>query len=125
MISVVVCTYNRSQILPKMIHSLIDSFDRGLGDLEIIIIDNNSSDETKSVVDDICLASSQIIRYFFEPQQGLNYARNRGIKESQGDIITFTDDDVEIHEDWLENIWKCFSKYDCDAVGAGYQLQHV
>jgi len=117
LISIVISTYNRCKILEEMLESLLqlDNSDNYIW--EVIVVDNNSSDQTKDVVEHYIKKFNGKLKYTFEPQQGLNYARNRGLKEAQGDIITFTDDDVEVHHDWLENIWVCFSQQDCDAVG--------
>jgi len=75
-------------------------------DWEVLIVDNNSSDQTREVVEDFCRRYPGRFRYVFEPQQGLSCARNAGIRESQGEILAFTDDDVIVEPDWL---WKLTS----------------
>jgi len=98
----------------KSIHELNHSDNY---EFEIIIVDNNSNDQTRSVAESYAEKSHRRLQYVFEPRQGLNYARNKGIEKARGDIIVFTDDDVEVQPDWLENIWACFSRRGCDAVG--------
>ena len=67
---------------------------------EILVIDNNSKDHTKSVVE--AFGSAQPApRYIHEPKQGLDHARNRAIEEARGEIIVFGDDDILVQPDWL------------------------
>lgn len=66
---------------------------------ELIVVDNNSTDETRPTV-----AGFQAVlplRYVFEPLQGLSAARNRAIREFTGDVLLFTDDDVVVDQNWL------------------------
>lgn len=99
-ISAVICTHNREQYLEKAIKSLLDQ-SLSKKDYEIIVIDNNSTDNTK----EIC---KNKVKYFFESKQGLSYARNRGIKESKGKFIAFIDDDAIADKNWLKNIINAF-----------------
>lgn len=116
-ISVIICTYNRAPSLADTLESLSrQTYSQSLW--ELIVVDNNSSDNTRDTV----LQFSQKLpnlRYEFEPQQGLSYARNLGIKSALGDIIAFTDDDVLPAPDWLEQIQQLMAQYPCDACG-GY-----
>lgn len=57
------------------------------------------------------------VRYIFEGRQGLSYARNRGIAESAGALLLFTDDDVVVHRDWVQEIVTGFATHDCMAIG--------
>jgi glycosyltransferase involved in cell wall biosynthesis len=66
---------------------------------EVLVIDNNSSDQTKSVAESF--SSRLNIRYIFEPVQGTSTARNTGIRHAWGDIIIFFDDDCIAERDWL------------------------
>jgi len=115
--TLVVCTYNRGKSLETTLESLF-SLD-SLEDLvcEIIIVDNNSSDGTKKLIEKYIKLHGRLFRYVFESQQGVSFARNAGIKAALGEIIVFTDDDVIVEHDWLNNIWKNFKEYDCDAMG--------
>jgi len=76
---------------------------------ELIVVDNNSVDATKKVVSEF--NTRLPIRYFFEPKQGLSHARNRGIAQTQGDIIVFTDDDVIVTNDWLYQIGRALKTF--------------
>lgn len=90
---------------------------------EIIIVDNNSSDNTKDVVEEFRANSGLNILYVFEREQGLSYARNRGIKEASGKIIAFADDDVVFDKDWLVNVREAFKTYNPEVMG-GKVLVH-
>jgi glycosyltransferase involved in cell wall biosynthesis len=61
---------------------------------KIILVDNNSSDDTRRVVEGYAYSTARPVRYVFEPGQGLAPARNAGIAAAGADIIAFTDDDV-------------------------------
>lgn len=103
-ISVLVCTYNRSRTLGETIQSIAaQTLDQSLG-WEILIVDNNSNDDTRQVVEDFQRWHPELIRYIFEPQQGLSYARNRGIREARGEILVFIDDDETAEANWVQNL---------------------
>jgi len=91
---------------------------------EFIIVDNNSNDDTRLVFEEIEKNFESKIRYVFEGKQGLSHARNRGIKEANGEIIVFTDDDVIVDKDWILNIDKSFKEHD-DAVCIGGKVLPV
>jgi glycosyltransferase involved in cell wall biosynthesis len=101
--SVVICTYNRSDLLAEAIRS-IEAQIFPKEKFEIIVVDNNSTDQTKETIKKLVQTSSVIIKYIFEPEQGLSNARNAGIKSSEGAIVAFVDDDVEVSENWLAEI---------------------
>jgi len=69
---------------------------------EILVIDNNSSDQTCAVVEDFRRRHPGRFRYIFEPQQGKSQALNAGIREARGDILAFVDDDVTMGATWLQ-----------------------
>ena len=100
LISVVVCTHNRAGVLAGSLLSLGEqTLDRS--DYEVIVVDNNSTDNTPAVVEDFRLRFPDV-RYFLEPQQGLSHARNRGWHEARGEYIGYIDDDSKAPPEWLE-----------------------
>lgn len=105
-ISVILCTYNRSAILPKTLERIAGSKVQEGIDWEVLVIDNNSKDQTRSVASDFCRCHPGRFRYIFEPQPGKSNALNTGIRESRGDILVFVDDDVEVDSVWLSNLTK-------------------
>lgn len=85
--------------------------------LELIVVDNNSTDDTRAAVAQIAATDARV-RYVFEPRQGSSYGRNAGIREARGSIVAFTDDDVCVDGDWVESIRRAFREYpDAAAVG--------
>ncbi|HEX3741005.1 MAG TPA: glycosyltransferase [Terriglobales bacterium] len=103
-ITVVVCTYNRAATLEKALESIADSLMSPSVTWEVLVVDNNSSDETSQVVEKFCGAFPGRFRYLFEAKQGLSAARNAGIQDAHADIIAFTDDDVAVEPTWLQNL---------------------
>jgi len=101
LVSIVICTYNRVDDLDRLLQSTkILTYPS----LEIIVVDNNSSDDTAEI------AAKYNVKYVFEPRQGLSYARNRGIEESSGEYIAMVDDDVIVtNQQWVEEMLRGFS----------------
>lgn len=103
-VSVIIPTYNRSSLILKTINSFIEQ-DFQLDDYEILIIDNNSNDDTFSVINDFINKSNfKNIKYFFVAEQGAHNARNFAAKISKFDILYFTDDDMIAHPNLLREI---------------------
>jgi glucosyl-dolichyl phosphate glucuronosyltransferase len=117
-ISVILCTYNRWGSLAKALNSMTAlTLPKGV-DWEVLVVDNNSSDQTREVVENnFCNPYPGRFRYVFEPQPGKSHALNAGIREAQGDILAFTDDDVTVEPTWLQNLTLALDK--SDWAGAG------
>lgn len=104
MISIIICTHNRSGYLRRVLDSILDNAgDTGIP-FELLVVDNNSKDTTRQVVENAAARYREVIRYVFEARQGLSHARNCGIRNAAGDWIVFTDDDVIVDAGWLSNI---------------------
>ena len=113
--SVVIATYNRSSDLRDTLHSVAALVSRV--SWEVIVVDNNSTDDTRRVVAE-CAASFPVrLQYQFERQQGRSPALNAGIRAARGEIIVTTDDDVRVPPDWLDRIVEAFDRLGCDYVG--------
>lgn len=112
-ISVIICTHNRGDILSDTLESLVPAMhEAAAADIaaEAIIVDNNSDDATGEIARQYS-ARHTWARYVFEPQTGLSYARNCGIRESQGEILAFADDDVLFDPGWLKALVNAFHRY--------------
>ena len=116
-LSVVVCTYNRCESLRDTLRALKQQELPEEIRLEILVVDNNSKDRTRQVVEEEARESRWPIRYVFERAQGLNYARNRGTKESQGEFVAFTDDDIIPDPQCARELWETANAYQADCVG--------
>lgn len=103
-VSVIVCTYNRAESLAKTLESLARCQVPGSVPSEILVVDNNSRDATRSVTGEFCRRDPSRFRYLFEPKQGKSNALNAGIRAALGEILVFTDDDVTVEPAWLENL---------------------
>lgn len=110
-LSIIVCTYNRAAYIESTLKHLIEQdIDKRL--IEILIINNNSTDKTE----EICLHfmathPQEPIHYVVEKHQGHSYARNRGIQESKGGLIAFIDDDAFVEKNFSKNIIQFFKEY--------------
>ena len=103
-VTVIVCTYNRCEKLANALNRLAASQIPEPIEWEVLVVDNNSSDQTREVVDGFRLRDPAHFRYIFEPQQGLSHARNAGIAKARGEVLAFTDDDDEVEPDWMWNL---------------------
>jgi len=99
-LTVIVCTYNRCHTVTKSLDSIaMQVVPEGI-EWNVLVVDNNSTDQTREVLEAYCLQNPRF-SYVFEPQQGLSHARNAGIQVAQGEILAFTDDDVTADPGWL------------------------
>jgi glucosyl-dolichyl phosphate glucuronosyltransferase len=103
-ITVILCTYNRCRTLEKALSSVAASTLPESIEWEVLVVDNNSRDQTAAVVGDFCTRYPGRFRYLFEPHQGKSYALNTGIREARGDVLAFMDDDVTVESTWLQNL---------------------
>jgi len=111
-VTVAVCTWNRAPFLRQTLAG-IRRQDYPADRLEVLVIDNNSTDDTPAVVAEFA-AGPHAPRHVREPRQGLDHARNRAIAEATGDIILFADDDILMEPDWVRQIAVPFA---ADAAG--------
>lgn len=100
LISIVICTYNRCDDLNKTLESV---FNIAYKFLEVIVVDNNSTDETKKITE------KYPVKYIVETRQGVAYARNTGLEVSSGQYIGFIDDDELVNADWIAGMLKGFT----------------
>lgn len=114
--SIVVCTYNRAESLRDTLRAL-QALQAAPGRTwEVIVVDNNSKDHTRAVVEEAQRAWP-LLRCEFEGAQGLSHARNHGIGCARGEVILFTDDDVLPEPDWLERTLAGLRDHGADACG--------
>ena len=116
--SIIVCTHNRAESLRDTLRALRAQQTTPDRSWELIVVDNNSHDDTRKVVE-MAQQEWPLLRYEFEQAQGLSHARNRGIVAARGEVLLFTDDDVLPEQDWLETTLRGLATYQADACG-GY-----
>ena len=97
--SIAICTYNRAELLRTTLRSLEQVVGIDAADVEVVIVDNNSTDDTPQVL----LHPTGRLRLIVvqESQQGHCFARNRAVAQAQGEVILWTDDDVQFDRHWL------------------------
>lgn len=115
-LTVAVCTYNRAERLPKLIESL-----RALSapiSFEILVVNNNSTDDTLEVLDRLAIPHPVALRVVTEAQQGIPYARNRAVEEClDRDYMLFMDDDQLPGDNWIVSAIDAFETTSADCLG--------
>lgn len=115
-VSVVVCTRNRSAALRGALESLLEvQYDPALW--EMVIIDNASTDDTAEIARSVAAANPARVRVLVEPTIGLSAARNAGIAAAAAEIIAFIDDDAYPEPGWLSAVVEGFSRPEVMCVG--------
>jgi glycosyltransferase involved in cell wall biosynthesis len=118
-ISLILPTYNRADIL-KTCLKYLERQDYPPEDFEVIVVDNNSSDDTRSVVEIFKQQHPYLsVNYVFEKQQGLVYARHAGARSAKYDILSYIDDDGFLNPSWLHEIARVFQTNEQVAAVAG------
>ena len=118
MISVILCTYNRDKYIYNVLKSVAEN-DFPHSEYEIVLVNNNSTDTTESECQRFMTDYPDIaFRYCVEKSQGLSYARNRGIMESQGEVLVYVDDDAVVNREYLQTYADFFNR-NKEAVAAG------
>ncbi|HXF12505.1 MAG TPA: glycosyltransferase [Terriglobales bacterium] len=116
-VSIVISTYNRCGLLEGALGALLSQTPADAA-YEILVVDNNSTDQTRSVVQGLAMQNQEKLKYLFEPKQGLSYGRNAGIAAAKAPIIAFTDDDVRVAADWVWRVKGSFeANPDIDFLG--------
>ena len=103
-VTVIICTYNRCATLPKALESVAASIMPPAVSWEVLVVDNNSNDNTRETVEDFGRRYPGRFRYLFESRAGKSYGLNAGISAAQGEIIAFMDDDLVVESAWLQNL---------------------
>lgn len=116
-ISILIATFNRAALLRQTLDALA-GLARGALAVEVVVIDNNSTDDTRAAVESF--QGRLPVRYLFEPRSGKNIALNRALGEAGlGPIVVFTDDDVLPVKDWLIEIVAACGRWPGHSVFGG------
>jgi glycosyltransferase involved in cell wall biosynthesis len=99
-VSIIIATRDRADSLARCLEAL--SKDESGASREIIVVDNGSSDHTSAVIKIASQQAPFLVRHVKEPRSGQSHARNRGVTESRGDFLLFTDDDVTTETGWID-----------------------
>ncbi|MFC1960136.1 glycosyltransferase family 2 protein [Chloroflexota bacterium] len=121
--SVAFPTYNRADLLSDILDDLSkQTFPTE--NYEVLIIDNNSSDNTAEITQKYC-AEHANFHYIFEEKQGIGYGRSRAYQEAQGKYLAYTDDDCRIPADWLATAQSIIEQYNPVIFGGPYQAYYI
>lgn len=104
MISFIIPAHNEEKLIARTLQSIFEQQTRE--PYEVIVVDNNSTDATRKIVSE----KFPHVRLLMEKNQGTTWARNRGAKEAQGNILAFFDADVEVPPDWSKKILTYFAE---------------
>ena len=115
-VTIAICTYNRADLLDGTLQLIQRLVVPPTVAWEVVVVDNSSTDRTAEVLQ--AHADSWPVRTFFESKRGLSHARNRCVAEARGEWILFTDDDVRVQPDWLQQFVIAIDRHP-DAQGAG------
>ncbi len=115
LLSVIICTRNRAEYLQQTLAAMADLSVPKATSVELIVVDNASTDETEAIIKQCCLPQMSV-NYVHEVAKGLSHARNKGIATARGQIIVFTDDDVCPSPIWLQELVKPIMIAKADAV---------
>lgn len=119
LVSLIICTYNRSYDLNKTL-SVLKSRNYHESYLEVIVVDDCSTDNTKEVIE------QYNVKYIKnEKKQGIAWVRNLGLKNASGDIVAYLDDDCLVSENWLEELISPFNNDNVMGVGGLITAQNM
>lgn len=116
LVSIVIPTYRREELLPRLLDRCASQGGLGAAALEIVVVDNTPEASARPIVERSTAQSAAAIRYVHEPRPGIAHARNRGVAESLGEFIAFIDDDELPSRVWLEALLKTHRIYTADVV---------
>lgn len=116
--TVLICTFNRAGLLADTLRSLAGMQVDPQLQWDVLVVDNNSSDNTRAVTEQFAANFPAPVRWLFEGRQGKSHALNTGINAAAADVIVFTDDDVQVPPDWLEaGVRPLLERTDIDYTG--------
>jgi len=115
-VSVVLPTYNRAASVVQALDTVLAQHtDRCY---EVIVVDNNSGDDTRARIERLIASGASHVRYVLEDRQGVSSARNAGIAAARAPIVAFLDDDIRVEPQWIETISRVFAaRPDIDCLG--------
>lgn len=122
-VSIIIPIYNAESFLPSLLQSIL-SLDSDPKDYEVIIVDNNSSDKSNSLIEEWKLKNPGINLnvFYYDEKQGSYAARNYGVRKALGEILAFTDGDCILSSDYLKNINKNEDKFKDYVIGGNVDL---
>ena len=118
-ISIIIPARNEATYLPKLLQSISITQANFEGSIEIIVSNNDSSDQT------VTIAKDHNCKLAYTSIRAISAVRNAGAKLATGDILLFIDADSEIHPDTLHKIWQTFQSKPCIAASCGFIYDRI
>lgn len=115
-LTIAIPTHNRAATVRETLASLAALAIPAGVDLDCLVVDNASTDDTADAVDEFARASSLKVRRVFEPRAGSSFARNRAVDETTAEFIFFIDDDAIAEPDWAAELLGEMQRRSLDAV---------
>jgi glucosyl-dolichyl phosphate glucuronosyltransferase len=119
-LDVIIPTYNRDSMLKRTLNSLLEAHQPEGLEIRVTVVDNNSKDRTRQLVEEYIKRFEGRLSYIFEAQQGRSAALNAGIRATAGELVGMIDDDEEIDSNWYRRVQSAFSRRDVDFIGGPY-----
>jgi succinoglycan biosynthesis protein ExoM len=110
-ISICICTFNRNQMLERLLRTLKSQKTQGLFDMSIVVVDNDKAGAARETVNRLAIELGLSIAYDIEPEQTIPAARNRALSLAHGNYIGIIDDDEFVPQDWLLTLYQAIQKY--------------
>lgn len=114
-VSVIIPVYNSDKYIKNTIKSIIN---QSLPDIEIICINDGSTDNSKSILDELSVLDNRI-KVVHQENKGVSYTRNKGISIASGKYLGFVDSDDIIDTNMYETLYNKATEFDCDIVCSG------
>jgi glucosyl-dolichyl phosphate glucuronosyltransferase len=120
-LDIIIATYNRAVLLGRLLDSIREADQPDDLSVRVIVIDNNSSDNTRAVVESCPPLFGERPVYLFEAQVGQSAARNRGLQIVSGDLVGFLDDDEQVDRRWFSTVRETFENANIDFISGPYK----
>jgi succinoglycan biosynthesis protein ExoM len=115
-ISIVICTYNRADLLKQAMESIAKLANPDVLSLEVVIVDNSDDNNARPTVDAARDWMPYPISMVVAHPANISVARNAGVKAALSEIVAFMDDDQTLEKDWLIAVWDGLAKYPHDVL---------
>ena len=120
-LTIVICTRDRASFLRETLRSLVGvRVPAGLK-VELLIVDNGSTDDTQQVIQRANLDQFDL-RILYEARPGVSNAKNRAVRNARGAVLLFTDDDVRLPRNWIAGMMTPITSGEADAVAGAVEL---
>lgn len=121
-VSIIIPSYNSQDYLERCLDSVINQVYKNI---EIIVVDDASTDKTKEIIKKYAEKDRRIIPFYQTTNKGVSAARNVGLKAATGEYILFVDSDDSLTKDAVRRMIDISNKYDSDFVDSYHLLEYT